>query len=172
MGRRIWTKEELQASFRVNESGELERLYKGWRWGHQWRVIECVGNRYRQVRFNNSNILYHTILYILHHGTIEDINSRIIHANSDVNDNKIQNLQLSTTRSIKQALSTQNGNLLGACFDSNSGKYKASIYINDKRIHLGLFDTEVEAHKIYIKAINNIHLYVDAKQFRELLGRD
>ena len=40
----------------------------------------------------------------------------------------------------------------GASFHRQSGKWRASIGVNGKRVHLGLFDTPEEAHAAYMAA--------------------
>lgn len=37
----------------------------------------------------------------------------------------------------------------GVCYHKNAGKWVAYIRINGKRVHLGIFNTEIEAAKAY-----------------------
>lgn len=175
MKRRIWTREELQECFRINNKGELERLClqtnqfgkKG-----EWSVVDCVDNcgGYCRVRHNDSKIAYHTIVYILYHGTIEDMEAVIDHVSGDKLDDGIENLRLTTQReNCQNRTAHRNGRLTGCCLDKRWNKWLARIKINGKSIHLGLFTTEQEAHNIYIKACELINKYIDNKQFRELL---
>jgi len=237
MKRRIFTKEELSESFRFNKNGELERLFRGL----DWRIIECKANDgrgYCRVSFGRFMIRYHTIIWILTHGTIEDVDAELDHIDGNRSNNRIDNLRLVTRRENCQNKKThRNGRLQGCHFckqnnkwqayivinskrialgyydneleahnvysealtmldksveeikayfgvaqfssgfkgvtyDKRGGKWMAQITIHSKQINLGYYDTEQEAHKIYLKACELMTQYVDAKQFRELLGRD
>lgn len=63
-------------------------------------------------------------------------------------------------------------NLEGVILNNSRGKlYKAVITINNKYVHLGMFDNEIDAHNIYKKAVKYMHLYKNVpKLFRELLN--
>jgi len=176
MKRNIYTREELQEVFRINSEGLLERLClqtnqsgkKG-----EWKVVECKANTtkgYCDVRFQGTMIKYHVILYVLHHGTIEDASAVIDHKNGDKIDNRIENLRLVTNRKNQQNRTAhRNGRLTGCCLDKRWNKWMARIQINGKQINLGYSDTELEANQIYLTACELIGQYVDAKQFRTLL---
>jgi len=56
-------------------------------------------------------------------------------------------------------------------FHKQSGKWEARIKINGRLIYLGLYNSEPEAHQIYLKALELINEYVDNKQFRQLLSK-
>jgi hypothetical protein len=171
MERKIWTREELETVFRVNDKGELERLFRGL----DWRVIDCkcnTTNGYCDVWFKGSMIRYHAIVYILHHGTIEDVDAEIDHSNGNKLDNRIENLRLVSKRENQQNReSHREGRLTGCYLDKRCNKWQAQIVINSKNIGLGLSNTELEAHQIYCKAIELIEEYVDNKQFRNLLKK-
>ena len=44
----------------------------------------------------------------------------------------------------------------GVSFHNQSGKWRATIYINRKQKHLGLFDSPEEAHAVYVAAARSI----------------
>ena len=167
--RRIWTKEELSEVFRINSDGLLERLFRGL----DWRVVDCKANHskgYCHVRFGGTIIKYHTIVWILAYGAIEDTEAVIDHLNGDKLDNRIENLRLGTSRENSQnRASHRGGKLVGCYFRRDYSKWQALITINDKQINLGLYKTEPEAHQVYLTALELIGQYVDSKQFRALL---
>jgi hypothetical protein len=169
--RKLWTREELQECFRINEAGELERLIRGL----DWRVVECKVNHsdgYCQVQFKDYKIKYHTIIWVLTHGTIVDAEAVIDHIDGNKLNNKIENLRLITNRENGQNReSHRNGRLVG-CSLHKCGKWEAQIKINGKRIHLGYYNTEIEAHAVYLKACKLITQYIDNGQFRQLLRED
>lgn len=86
----------------------------------------------------------------------------IDHINGDRTDNRLCNL-----READQAINSQNlhrarrtnvtTGLLGAYFHKDSGRYAASICVNKKPKHLGLFDSAQEAHQAYLRAKREFH---------------
>jgi hypothetical protein len=157
MKRRIYTREELSEVFRINESGELERLNGKYSPnGVGWSVVDCKCNTntgYCQVQFKESKIRYHAIVYILHHGTIEDVDAEIDHSNGNKLDNRIENLRLVTKRENQQNRESHREGRLVGCSYHKCGKWLALIRINGKNIGLGLYNTEQEAHKVYNEAL-------------------
>lgn len=162
--------EELKRVFRLKD-GKLERLrsYPS----IKWVVVENKGNNgsgYCSVRFNSMRIFYHTIVWVLTIG--EDIPEglQIDHINGNRIDNRFENLRL-----VTQRVNTQNkkahrqGKLVGCYFDKRKGKYRAHIKIGNKRVHLGLYTTEEEAHNIYVSACKHIEEYTNSASFRELI---
>jgi len=64
------------------------------------------------------------------------------------------NLEVVTSRYNSSVGFRKNNNkftskLIGVCWDKNSKKWASSIYSNHKQIHLGFFDTEIEASNTY-----------------------
>jgi len=162
--RRFYTREELSEVFRINESGELERLFK--RKG--WNVVDCKANRndgYCSVRLKDSKIMYHTIMWILVNGTITDVNAELDHIDGNRINNRIENLRLVTSRENQQnSESHRNGRLVGCCFFKQSNKWRAEIKINGKKICLGYYNTELEAHQIYSEALTMLDKSVEEVQ--------
>ena len=161
--------EELRKVFRLKD-GKLERLrsYPS----IKWTVVENNGTNdgYCNVRFNSMRIYYHTIVWILSTG--EDIPEgiQIDHINGNRIDNRFENLRLVTDRENNQNRKVhRKGKLVGCSFHKPMNKYRASIWIGKKCSHLGYYDTEEEAHNIYVRACKHIEEYVDNDSFRELI---
>jgi len=79
------------------------------------------------------------------------------HINRIKTDNRAVNLEVTTQRenTNKKHLDTTS-KYVGVCWDKNSKKWHSRIYVNKKRIHLGLFDSEIKASEAYqnkLKAI-------------------
>lgn len=111
------------------------------------------GNGYCQVRFKGRLIKYHTIVYIL---SLGDIPSGYVidHIDGNKTNNTICNLRLVTVRENNQNLYIhRQGRLPGCTFYKRNGKWKSQITIKGRNYHLGYFDTELEAHQIYLKAL-------------------
>jgi len=80
--------------------------------------------------------------------TNEKIDVDHIHGNKTRNDNRKENLRIATRsqNNMNSALSKNNlSGVTGVYFDKNANKWSASITINYKTLHLGLFDTFTEA---------------------------
>jgi hypothetical protein len=75
----------------------------------------------------------------------------IDHINRNKSDNRIANL-----RSV--SIQENNFNITGKGYWlESSGKYTASIRLDNKKMHLGTFDTSDEAHKAYLDAKKIYH---------------
>jgi len=80
----------------------------------------------------------------------------IDHIDGDKANNNISNLRLVTQReNCQNTKKHRAGGLVGANLDKRTGKYVAHAYLDKKQTHLGVFDTELEAHQAYTKAIIN-----------------
>ena len=165
--------EELKKVFRLKD-GNLERLrsYPS----TKWAVVKNNGNNgsgYCSVRFNSMMIYYHTIVWILSTG--EDIPEgiQIDHINGNRIDNRVENMRLVTHRENNQNKEVhREGQLFGCSFHKRDKKYMAQIQVGNKRVHLGCYATEEEAHNIYVSACKHIEEYVDSASFRELIKQD
>jgi hypothetical protein len=157
MKRRIWTKGELSESFRVNGQGVLERMNAKHSPKGVWSVVECKANTtkgYCEVYFRGAGIKYHTIIWILVKGGIEDADAVIDHIDGDKLNNKIENLRLVSNReNCQNKESHRNGRLQGCYFHKQNNKWKAQIVTNGKVIALGYYETELDAHGVYCKAL-------------------
>lgn len=72
-------------------------------------------------------------------------------------EGQCHNLRLTTQReNMNNAYKQRNGKLVGCSLDKRNNKWQAQIKINGKSIYLGLYKTEIEAHKIYIAVKNKI----------------
>lgn len=165
--------EELKKVFRIR-NGNLERLNYRYPNG-KWTVVENKINTphgYCQVEFNGTKIRYHNIIWVLSTG--KDIPSGLVvdHINGNKLDSRMENMRLVTYRGNSQNQEMhRKGQLVGAVFHKRFGKYQASIYIS-KKIFVGNYETEQEAHEAYKIACKHIKSYVDNESFRELIKKE
>lgn len=77
----------------------------------------------------------------------------IDHINMDRSDNRIENLRIAT-RAQNSANTGSRGlhGLKGVCWHKAAKRWSAFIKVNQKNIHLGLFDTAEAAHRAYCRA--------------------
>ena len=129
-------------------------------------------NGYCLVRLRGRKVLYHTIIWILNNGDINDSSLCIDHVDGNTINNDISNLRLVSNRENQQNThSHRGGRLCGCYFNNHAGKWMSQIRINKMKINLGYFSTEQEAHEQYQKALDLIDQFVDSKQFQELLKK-
>ena len=84
--------------------------------------------------------------------------------------NRLENLQIVTQRiNILKDRKRNISNFAGVKKNKKLNKWTAQMKINKKFIHLGVFENEEDAGKIYEKAIENINNYLNPKQFRIFL---
>ena len=134
------------------------------------------GTGYLTVLLTNNNgrttFKVHQIIAMVFLNHIPDGTHNIVvdHINNIKIDNRLENLQLINNRENCSKDRFNNNNLTGITFDKRKNKYQARIIINNKKIHLGLFNNKNIAHLFYKLAINNITLYNgNNNDFRNLI---
>lgn len=106
---------------------------------------------YLRVMINYTAWSIHRLVYFLETDTWPEI---IDHINGDKTDNRFGNLKSSDARKNMQNMYLhREGKLVGTHFAKNVGRWRSLIRINKKLIHLGLFDTELEAHQRYVQEL-------------------
>lgn len=94
----------------------------------------------------------HRLIFLWHHGYLPPI---VDHSDMDPLNNKIGNLRdasKSQNMANRREQSNNTSGFKGIWFHKQSGKWGASIKVKGKKIHLGLYLTELEAHAAYEKA--------------------
>lgn len=110
---------------------------------------------YIYINIDKKLYLAHRLAWLYIYGTWP-IN-QIDHINGIKNDNRIENLRDVTVRKNSQNKKIhRNGKLVGCYFNKNNKKWRAKIQIKNKDYHLGLYNTEQEAHEAYLKFLNNL----------------
>ena len=118
------------------------------------------GQGHLQIRFDGTRHLAHRLAWLYVHG--EWPSKLIDHINGNPTDNRIANL-----RDVSASINAQNqrsatkknkrSKLIGAHFHVQSGKFLAHIRLDGVTRHLGSFDTEQEAHEVYIAEKRRVH---------------
>jgi hypothetical protein len=113
-------------------------------------------NGYCQIRFKRKTVYYHNIIWILSQGDIPE-GLVIDHIDGNRINNNIDNLRVVTIRqnSHNQDIH-RNGRLFGCSFVKDRNKWRARIRINGKKISLGSYDTEQEAHERYLQELKKV----------------
>ncbi len=81
----------------------------------------------------------------------------IDHINSNKTDNRLENLQIVTSRqnASKKNIKTSSS-FIGVSFNKRAKKFKAIIYFNKRNLCLGSFDSEIEASQYYQNALKSL----------------
>jgi hypothetical protein len=109
---------------------------------------------YYRCKIHNKSINVHNIIakVFLNHKTNKTHDLVIDHIDNNKLNNNINNLQIITHRlNCSKDKSTEYTGVY-----RHGNKYKSSILLNGKSIHLGVFETKYEAKLFYEEAINSI----------------
>lgn len=150
------TKEELEMEFEYRD-GELwrkshiDRLGRFWPEKRRESVVNDSDGYCIVTLRNRRNVKYHRVVWILNRGEIPE-GFLLDHINGDKVDNRLDNLRLVSARgNCQNRCIHRKGKLAGVNYRKKENKWRARICFKGKRVHLGDFQTELEAHNAYIK---------------------
>lgn len=107
-------------------------------------------NFYSPVYIAGKSYLIHRIIWKLVYAT--DPDDLIDHRDRDRLNNRISNLRLANfNQNMWNSKLTQSRHLKGTQFRKDAGKWRARIQVYKRKICLGYFDTQEEAHAAYCK---------------------
>lgn len=112
----------------------------------------CKANGYMRVNVQNVRYLAHRVAYAMHHGEPPDVRLEVDHINGIRSDNRPLNL-----RQVNRNMNQQNRREAGSVFDDGGSnirtssflgvdwrldrnKWRATIFADGVRVHLGHFD--------------------------------
>jgi len=115
---------------------------------------------YISIAINRKRYQAHRLAWLYVYGKWPE--NQIDHKDTVKHHNWIKNLREATNTQNQQNKIVANRNnkssgILGVQLDKRSCKYKASIRVDYKPIHLGYFETKEEAHEAYITAKRELH---------------
>ena len=113
---------------------------------------------YQRTTIDYVSYVHHRLVWIWHNG---DPGQMVVdHINRDRHDDRIENLRLAThseNRRSSGMFRTNTSGYKGVTFEKNRCRWKAYIYLNNKRKHLGMFPTKEEAAAAYQRAAAEMH---------------
>lgn len=115
---------------------------------------------YVGIQIDRKPYLAHRLAWLYVHG--EFPTDQIDHVNRVRTDNRIENLRLATNAENAQNMSkyrTNTSGVVGVCWYKRDGNWLAFIWLNGKKIHLGLFDTIEEAAAARTAAKAKLHTF-------------
>lgn len=110
-------------------------------------------NGYRNVTLDGKQYKAHQVVWFLHHGEWPE---ELDHTNRNKDDNRIENLRVvsRSTQQHNRVMPLPTSGIVGAHWNKRKQKYKSSIRINGKTIHLGYFNCPTSASLAYLKEKN------------------
>lgn len=132
------------------KDGELYRKIKT---GDSVKIGDKAGwhkhSGYMCVSVLAKSIYIHRVIFLMFHGYLPKY---IDHIDGNPSNNKIENLREATqSQNMANSSRTNKKKLKGTTFCKKQKKWISAIMINYKRIHIGYFKTELEAHNAYTK---------------------
>lgn len=148
-------KEKILVSYKYNpDTGEII--------GPKGIPLGKIDNKgYKEIRISLNGKIhyarYHRVAWLLYYK--EWPKNKIDHIDGDKLNNKINNLRDVTQRqnNINRPLHRK-GKLPGSIFRKQYNKYEARAVVNGKQVYLGRYDTEKEAHNVYINYVKSLNL--------------
>lgn len=131
-----------------NEKGYAERVSKGWNKRCAGKpALDAKGEDGRlSGRLFNKALRAHVAAYALHHGIWPA--SEIDHENGDPSDNRILNLRAASHHENmlnRKVPANNKSGCMGVAFELATGKWRALITRNGKRVSLGRFQSKAKA---------------------------
>ena len=157
--------------YQVSNLGNVKSL----KWNKEIIMKQGISSRYLAVNLRKENVSKTYRVHVLVAMAFLDFkpNKQVLtidHKNGVRTDNRLENLQIVTQRiNILKDRKRNISNFAGVKKNKKLNKWTAQMKINKKFIHLGVFENEEDAGKIYEKAIENINNYLNPKQFRIFL---
>ena len=108
---------------------------------------------YLHVHHANKRFKCHRVVWLLHKG--EWPKGEIDHINRNRADNRIENLR-DVPRHINASNRPDAASMTGTSWHPDKRKWKAKIQNNNVCIHIGYFNTQIEAHEAYLRARREI----------------
>lgn len=112
--------------------------------------VNTKNGRYRRVTVEGIEMLQHRVIFTMIHGNCP---AYIDHIDGDIHNNKIENLREATnSENMANSTKTRGVSSLKGVMKEPTGKYSSRICVKGKRIFLGTFLNEIDAHNAYKKA--------------------
>ena len=178
MEKEIWKQVTGFENYYISNLGNVKSVKKG---SSKILKLGSATNGYKQITLCNNGVrklfkIHHLVAFeFLNHKPYHISKLVINHINNDRTDNRLSNLELVTHRDnnnkrSKNYIDKYTSKYAGVSFCNARKKFKAGIKIGDKSVHLGYYESELEGHKVYLKAVEIINEYNgNSLEFRDKL---
>ena len=140
---------------RVWRNGDIFRYYEKGGFYREQPNIRNHSAGYNSFQLNKKMYYRHRIIAYCYLGlNINNTEIHIDHIDHNKINNNVENLRLVSN----QQNQFNRSNVKGYYYDKRRNKFYAKITLN-KRINLGGFDTEEEAHNAYLEAKEKYHIF-------------
>jgi len=137
-----------------------------WNWKHAGKIAGSISKSgYIKIHISPAMLLAHRVAWLYVHGTWPS--DQLDHINGDPSDNRIVNLREATQAQNNQNARKPKGGTskyIGVSFMKHNRKWRAAISIDGKPHYLGIFDSEIEAHAVYLEAKAKHHKFQPVPQ--------
>lgn len=154
------TKETVRKIFKYDKRGFLiyrkQPLQSKTKAGKPAQTLSSTQPRYF-VRVNKKLHAVHRLIYLWHYGVLPP---QIDHINGNSKDNRIENLRPANdfqNQANKAKTKRNTSGFKGVEFCRTTGRWRARIMANRKKVCLGRFDTPIDAALAYDKAAMKLH---------------
>jgi hypothetical protein len=150
--------------YKVSNTGRIISMERNSASGKKLKEFErklSLENGYKRVHLRKNGISkmlrVHRIVAI---AFIGQSNMSIDHIDGNRSNNHVENLRYVTQRQNVNfshiARKSKKSIYPGVHWNKNTGKWRSKFYYNKKSIHLGLFDTEIDAYMAYKQKIMEV----------------
>lgn len=135
----------------------------GLRWlinaGKRGKVGEVVGSLqnegYWVFKYNRKTYRAHRVIYSLLNPKVNMEGLVVDHIDRNPSNNRIENLRLCSETENHYNRWRKGTKLKGTTRSGN--RWLAQIQVSGKKLHIGRFDTQEEAHQAYVEAAKKLH---------------
>lgn len=134
-------------------------------------TVGCIQRGYLVIHVDYRMYRAHRLAWLYVHGVFPD--GLLDHIDGCASNNRIGNLRICTDAENMQNSwawhGTGKSRYAGARWHKGHGKWYSQIKVASKRIYLGTFNTEIEAHEAYVAAKKKYHPFHPAVPMPEEL---
>lgn len=148
----LLSRDELLKDFVFEYStGKLFKMKKGVlkEWGYLNKGYVCI-------HYKDTIYFAHRVIWFMHYGVWPK--KQLDHINGNRSDNRIENLrEVSNQTNQLNGKKHRQGHLQGTTYIKREDKWAAQIGTGKKRIWIGRFRTQKEAHDAYLEKLKEIN---------------